>query len=72
MREPFHKTIGGDFDRIDLDCAGGFDWLTMEMRVGHDAERIRMILRSDEAVRDLHYALGRYIASLDRAEGRQP
>jgi hypothetical protein len=64
----FQKTIGGDFDRIDLTSARGSDWLTLEMRVGHDVERVRMELRGPEAVRDLYYALGRYIAHLDRAE----
>jgi hypothetical protein len=64
-RTGFTKSIGGDFDRIDLSAISGSDWLTLEMRVGYDAERIRMTLRGDEAVRDLHYALGRYIAGLD-------
>ena len=64
-RAGWKKTVGGDFDRIDLTNVAGSDWLTLEMRVGNDVERVRMTLRGDEAVRDLHYALGRYIAALD-------
>jgi hypothetical protein len=64
-RAPWTKTVGGDFDRIDLSSVRGSDWLKLEMRVGSDVERIVMELRSDEAVRDLHYALGRYLAHLD-------
>lgn len=58
----FSKTIGGNFDRIELSAlGGGSDWFEIEMHVGHDVETVRMTLRSYEAVRDLHYALGRYI-----------
>lgn len=66
-RRAFTKSVGGDFDRIDLSSTNDGHWLTIEMRVGYDVERIRMELRSDEAVRDLHYALGRYLAHLDEA-----
>lgn len=66
MRGPWSKSVGGDFDRIDLSASGGeSDWFHVEMRVGHDVRRIRITLRSDEAVRDLHYALGRYIAHME-------
>jgi hypothetical protein len=58
----FSKTICGDFDRIELSAMQGSDWFHIEMHVGHDVETVRMTLRSYEAVRDLHYALGRYIA----------
>lgn len=68
MRRPFHKTISPDFDRIDIITSGESEWLTIEMRVGNDVERVRMQLRSDEAVRDLHYALGRYLAHLSGTE----
>ena len=61
------KTVGGDFDRIDLSANTDSEWLTIEMRVGHDVERVCMTLRSPEAVRDLHYALGRYLAEVDKA-----
>lgn len=61
------KTIGGDFDRIDLAADSLDQWLTIEMRVGNDVERVRMTLRSTEAVRDLQYALGRYLDSVDKA-----
>jgi hypothetical protein len=62
----FNKTVGGDFDRIDISAGGSDEWLTIEMRVGWDVERVRMVLRSTEAVRDLHYALGRYLDTLDK------
>ncbi len=66
IRKPFIKSIGGDFDRIDLSAIGGdgSEWLDITMRVGFDVERVTITLRSDEAVRDLHYALSRYIAQL--------
>ena len=50
-RAGWKKTVGGDFDRIDLTNVAGSDWLTLEMRVGNDVERVRMTLRGDEAVR---------------------
>jgi hypothetical protein len=58
------KTIGGDFDRIELTAQDG--WLSLEMRVGFDIERIKVTLRNEEAVRDLHFALGRYLAQIDK------
>jgi hypothetical protein len=64
-REPFSKSFGGDFDRIDLTSHRDGQWLIIETRVGSDVERIRMELRSDEAVYDLHYALGRYLAHIE-------
>lgn len=72
MRAPFRKSIGGDFDRIDLDAGGhdGSDWLHLVMRVGSDVERVQMTLRSDEAVRDLHYALGRYLAHIETEDAK--
>lgn len=71
MRPPFHKAIGGDFDRIDIGTSGGHadSWLVIEMRVGNDVERRSITLRTDEAVRDLHYALGRYIAHMEKPNG---
>lgn len=66
-RKPFSKTIGGDFDRIDLSALGdpGNEWLKLTMHVGrYGDETVVLTLRGDEAVRDLHYALGRYIAQL--------
>ena len=57
------KTICGDFDRIDL-VSHKYNYFQIEMRVGHDVERVRMQLRSEEAIRDLHYALGRYLTCL--------
>jgi hypothetical protein len=62
------KTIGGDFDRIELSAHDCLGWLNIEMHVGHDADRVCMVIRSTEAVRDLHYALGRYLAEVDKAE----
>lgn len=69
-RSPFSKTIG-DFDRIVLSASGAAEseWLNIEMHVGFDAEVIRMTLRSDEAVADLHYALGRYLAHINPTVG---
>jgi hypothetical protein len=64
MGDGFRKSLGGDFDRIDVWSLPGSDWLEIEMRVGLDVERVRLTLRSEEAVRDLHYALGRYLATL--------
>ena len=61
------KTIGGDFDRIDVSSDRLSDWLEIEMRVGYDVSRVKMTLRSTEAVRDLHYALGRYLAERDKS-----
>jgi hypothetical protein len=71
MRGPWSKSVGGDFDRIDLSTNGGHpnSWLEIEMRVGNDVERRSITLRSDEAVRDLHYALGRYIAHMEKPNG---
>lgn len=65
MRSGFHKTVGS-FDRIELSASGrdGSEWLDLTIHVGLDAERISMTFRSDEAVRDLHYALGRYLESI--------
>lgn len=62
-RAPFYKTMG-EFDRIEIRSHGNNDWLDIIMHVGHDVETVKMTLRSDEAVRDLHYALGRYLAQL--------
>ncbi|MEN3145702.1 hypothetical protein ABCW43_00145 [Neorhizobium sp. IRAMC:178] len=59
------KTIGGDFDRIVLTGQDG--QLTLEMRVGYDVERVQVSLRSEEAVRDLHFALGRYLAHIGQS-----
>jgi hypothetical protein len=67
----FHKAVGGDFDRIDISSNAGSDWVTLEMRVGHDVERIRMTLRDTEAVYDLHYALGRYLTRLEEHKARR-
>ena len=64
MSKAWSKTIGGDFDRIDLSSGMNSDWLKIEMRIGFDVQRVSMTLRSDEAVRDLHYALGRYLANI--------
>jgi hypothetical protein len=69
MSISFNKSLCGDFDRIDLSSLRDSDWLTIEMRVGYDVERVRMELRSTEAIRDLHYGLGRYLELLD--EDRQ-
>ncbi len=64
----WEKSICGDFDRIDITAHRHDDWLRIEMRVGHDVERVHMQLRSTEAVRDLYYALGRYLDCLDKAQ----
>lgn len=63
----FHKVIG-EFDRITVDALGepGSEWLTITMRVGYTNTDITMQLRSTEAVRDLHYALGRYLDHLEK------
>lgn len=64
-RAPFHKTMG-DFDRVELNAQGfaGNDWLAITMHVGNDVDQVTITLRSDEAVRDLHYALGSYLAHI--------
>lgn len=64
----FRKSIGGDFDRIDLEAYSGTDWLNITMRVGYDVDRVTITLRSHEAIRDLHYALGRYLALAEKGE----
>lgn len=67
IRSPFHKTMGS-FDRIELnhEAHPGSEWLDITMHVGLDAKRITMTLRSDEAVRDLHYALSRYLDHISK------
>jgi hypothetical protein len=66
MAPYFYKTFG-KFDRIEVEAAGGgSDWLDIVMHVGHDVSTVRITLRSEEAVRDLHYTLGRYLAELER------
>jgi len=59
------KTICGNFDRIDITANHYDDWLHIKMDVGGG---VHMTLRSTEAVRDLHYALGRYLDCLDKAQ----
>lgn len=59
-RQPFHKTMG-DFDRIEMVAYGGDEWMSLTMHVGFDAGQVTMTFRSDEAVQDLHYAIGRYL-----------
>ncbi len=68
-RAVFHKSIG-TFDRIELKAMGvpGNDWLNIVMHVGHDVHEVQMTLRSDEAVHDLHYALGRYLEHIKGKE----
>lgn len=66
-RSPFFKAMG-DFDRIELKAGGYDDWLTLTMKVGANVEEVSMTFRSDEAVRDLHYAVGRYLAHIDPAK----
>ncbi len=61
----FHKSIG-DFDRIELDADG--DWAVLTMRVGYDAETIRMTFRSDDAMRDLQYVVNEYVRKLDERD----
>lgn len=65
MKPAFQKSVGGDFDRIDIESYSDDDWLRITMRVGHDVERVAITLRSTEAVRDLHYALGRYLEHME-------
>jgi hypothetical protein len=62
----FHKSFGGDFDRIDVSSPHGSEWVTIEMRVGYDVERVQLQLRSDMAVRDLERALGDYLDMRNR------
>lgn len=64
-RQPFHKSIG-DFDRIELNAIGGDSWVTLTMHVGDGAKTIEMTFRSDEAVRDLHYIITRYLEWLPK------
>jgi len=63
MRD-FKKSICGDFDRIDIEASQKSEWLTLTMRVGNDVDRVMMTIRSTEAVRDLHYAIGRYLETI--------
>lgn len=63
-RRPFHKSIG-TFDRIEVKSIGdSSEWVDIVMHVGNDVQTVTMTLRSDEAVRDLHYAIGRYLDSI--------
>lgn len=63
----FDKTVCGDFDQIRIKGDQDSDWLTLTMRVGYTDQEVRMVLRSEEAVRNLHYGLGRYLAKLSPA-----
>lgn len=63
-REPFSKSIG-TFDRIEIKSVGS-DWLTLSQHVGNDARIVDMVFRSDEAVRDLHYAISAYLAHINK------
>lgn len=56
----FQKSLcSGHIDSIDVYENGG--WLHITQHVGRDVDSVRMILRSEEAIRDLHYALSRYL-----------
>lgn len=68
FRSMFSKSVCPGFDQIDLQSLENSEWLTITMRVGGDVERVTITIRSDEAVRDLHYALGRYLAHIEAAE----
>lgn len=62
----FHKIISPDFDRIDVQASSNTDWLTITMDVGLGVGHAEIIIRNHESVRDLHYALGRYIELLEK------
>lgn len=63
-RHAFRKSIG-TFDRIEVNASGdSSEWVHLIMHVGNGAETVTMTFRSDEAVRDLHYVIGRYLNQL--------
>lgn len=62
----FRKSFGGDFDRVDVTSSHDSDWVNIEMRVGYNVSATKIQLRSTDAVRDLHYALGCYLAKVDK------
>lgn len=69
----FHRyalTDAVDFDRLELRAYRDSHWLTLEMKIGCTENRAKIVIRNHEQVRDLHYALGRYIALMDAQEGR--
>lgn len=63
----FQKVIG-DFDRLTVTSLEGSDWLSIDRVVGFTPEHETVTLRSTEAVRDLYYALGRYLTLVDEAK----
>lgn len=66
----FSKTICPGYDEIELSSFRDSDWLTITMRVGNDTHDVVMTIRSNESVRDFHYALGRYVAVMEEEERR--
>ncbi len=64
----FSKTICPGFDEIEVAGSRGSEWLTITQKVGNDVDRQKIVIRSHEAARDLHYALTRYIAHVDKEE----
>lgn len=59
------KTLSAGFDEVRISSHRSSEWVDFEIRVGKDVERVRFTLRSTEALRDLHYALGRYLHEID-------
>ncbi len=67
----FKKTISPDFDRIDVSTRFGSEAMDIQMQVGNTSERVKITIRSEESIRDLHYALSRYLILLDESKQRQ-
>lgn len=66
----FEKTVCGDFDQITIKGSQNMDWMSLTMKVGYTDHLVTMTLRSEEAVRDLHYGLTRYLAKCDEVKLR--
>lgn len=60
MKRSFRKVMG-DFDTITVEKDLTSDWVDLHMDVGNGVKRVTMTLRSEEAVRDLAYALQRLL-----------
>lgn len=60
MKDSFKKVIG-EFDRIIVEKEFTSESVYLHMDVGNGVERVTMIFRSEEALRDLQYALHRLL-----------
>ena len=68
MTVNFQKTIGPDFRRVEVSASDRSEWLNITMtfnNINEESEKVRMTFLTTEDVRDLHYALTRYLQKLD-------